>query len=420
MSIIPVTPFAPGIARGKVSRNREAILSDSIVLLRQQNLAAFTSKPAGIIVIEGAPLSHPMIHLLRLGIPVVIIPGEQAGELEEDMEITIDGYRGRIMQSADSTSATACIPEIPPAGRPIILNDGSRVALRASIYGSDDASLALRQGAESIGLVRTEFIVPADGSMPDADFYRHELARLCTAAESLAVTLRLPDIAADKQVPWLEPLAGLTGPLGLQGIRLYHQRRVRAVLDAMIEAVNSLSAEYKLSLLLPYVVRHDEFIHWRTVIQQQLQRPLPIGVMAETPSAVLALANWFDVADFVAIGCNDLMQCLFAADRDIAQLRHYLDPYSPQLYAFLQQAAASAAGNIERVQVCGLLAQFPGVLPVLLGLGFRNFSVAPAVIPHLAATVKDVDLDQARELARQVCAARDSQQVGELLGLRAG
>ena len=114
------------------------------------------------------------------------------------------------------------------------------------------------------------------------------------------------------------------------------------------------------------------------------------------------------------------MQCLFAADRDIEQLRHYLDPYSPQLYAFLQQAAASAAGNIERVQVCGLLAQFPGVLPVLLGLGFRNFSVAPAVIPHLAATVKDVDLDQARELARQVCAARDSQQVGELLGLRAG
>jgi phosphoenolpyruvate-protein kinase (PTS system EI component) len=113
------------------------------------------------------------------------------------------------------------------------------------------------------------------------------------------------------------------------------------------------------------------------------------------------------------------MQCLFAADRDIAELRHYLDPYSPELYRFLQQAAESAAGNIDRVQVCGLLSQFPGVLPVLTGLGFRNFSVAPAVIPHLAATIRQFDPEQANRLARQICAARDSQQVRKLLNLPA-
>jgi phosphoenolpyruvate-protein kinase (PTS system EI component) len=388
-------------------------------MLTQQELTAIDSEPAGILVIDGAPLSHPMIHLLNLGIPAVIISTEQADQLEEGTEIVIDGYNGRLVHAPDSAFDAADVPEPPDAGKSLLLQDGSQMALRASIYGSDGALRAVNQGAESIGLVRTEFIVPDDGSMPDAAFYHSELARLCAAAGSLRITLRLPDIAADKQVPWLDPFTGMTSPLGLQGIRLYDHKTVRMVIDAMLAAVNTLSAEHNLSLLLPYVDRRDEYSHWRNVILQQLQRPLPIGVMAETPAAVLALPDWFEDAEFVAIGCNDLMQCLFAADRDIAALSRYLDPYSPQLLRFLQQAAEAAGGNIGRVQLCGLLPQFPGMLPVLLGMGFRNFSLAPAIIPYLAARIQQFSLQRAQKLAQQVCSAGDSRQVRALLELPA-
>jgi phosphoenolpyruvate-protein kinase (PTS system EI component) len=386
-------------------------------MLTQQTLAALDTKPAGIIVVDGAPLSHAMIHLLSLGIPVVIVSSRDAEKFEAEEEIVIDGTQGRLILSPGTAFEATEVPATPVAGKSVLLQDGSRASVRASIYGSEDAVLAVDRGAESIGLVRTEFIVPADGSLPDATFYQYELHRLCAAAAPLAITLRLPDIAADKQVPWLEPFSGMTGPLGIQGIRLYEHETVRTVIDAMLEAVNSLATQYDLSLLLPYVSRRDEYLHWRHIIQHRLQQSLPVGIMAETPAAVLAISGWLDVADFVAIGCNDLMQCLFAADRDIAGLSRYLDPYSPELMRFLYQAAQSAGNTIDKVQLCGLLSQFPGTLPLLLGMGFRAFSVAPAVIPTLATTIDQLDLKQAQQLVQRVCAASDSQQVRALLGL---
>lgn len=417
MSVIRVTPYAPGTARGRLCRNLERISADCIVMLTQPALAAIDTTPAGIIVVDGAPLSHPMIHLFSLDIPVVIVSASDAESFEDDEDIVIDGSKGRVIRSPGSALVTPAVPVTPVAGKSLLLQDASRVSVRASINGSKDAVRAFNRGAESVGLVRTEFIVPADGSMPDAAFYQYELDRLCAAAGSLAITLRLPDIAADKQVAWLEPFSGMTSPLGIQGIRLYQHETVRTVIDAMLEAVNSLCTQYDLRLLLPYVSTRDEFVHWRHIIQRQLQQPLPVGIMAESPATVLAISSWFDVADFVAIGCNDLMQCLFAADRDIAALSRYLDPYSPELLRFLQQAAQSAGNHIEQVQLCGLLPQFPGVLPVLLGMGFRAFSVAPAVIPYLAATIDQVDLKQAQSLAQRACSASDSQQVRSLLGL---
>ncbi|MGD8934471.1 MAG: PEP-utilizing enzyme [Gammaproteobacteria bacterium] len=417
MTVIRVTPYAPGIVRGRLCRRHEHISPDCIVMLSQQSLTALDTTPSGIIVIDGAPLSHQMIHLLSLDIPVVIVSTRNAERFEEDEEIIIDGWQGRLIQSTGAAFDAAEAPAIPVAGKSLLLQDGSRVAMRASIYGSEDAVRAVNRGAESIGLVRTEFIVPADGSMPDAAFYQYELDRLCVAAGPLAIRLRLPDIAADKQVPWLEPLSGMTGPLGIQGIRLYQHESVRTVVDAMLEAVDSLATHYELSLLLPYVSTHDEYLYWRDIIHHRLQQPLSVGIMAETPATVMALSSWLDAADFVAVGCNDLMQCLFAADRDIAGLSRYLDPYSPELLRFLQQAAQSAGNKIDEVQLCGLLSQFPGILPVLLGMGFRAFSVAPAVIPYLAATIVQLDLKQTQQLVHRVCSASDSQQVRALLGL---
>ena len=413
--MLQVKPFVPGTARGILCRGYRAASFDNILMLTQQELAVLDIRPSGIMVIDAAPLSHPMIRLLSLGIPTVLLTSETASKLEPGEEVVIDGFQGTIITSPDAGLEAMPAPEPPQAGAAIALNDGSHVFLRASIFNSDDAALAVQQGAAAIGLVRTEFLLPEQGEPPDAAFYESTLRELCNRASPLAVTLRLLDIAPDKQVPWLKPLAGISSPLGMQGVRLYDVEPVRGVLSALLHAINRVAEDYELKLLLPYVTRLEEFSYWRSRIEQQLHKDLPIGTMAESPAAILAMPHWFEVADFVSIGCNDLMQCLFAADRDLAEVAHHLEPYSPELFRFLNQAAEAAGDNIDSVQLCGLLPQTPAVFPVLLGMGFRVFSVAPVMIPYLAKIASEASLPQSGKLAQQVCMAKNSAQVRGLL-----
>ncbi|MGB5606873.1 MAG: putative PEP-binding protein, partial [Gammaproteobacteria bacterium] len=265
------------------------------------------------------------------------------------------------------------------------------------------------------GLVRSEFFVPAAGCLPDAAFYEKEFHDLCTAAVPLPVTIRLLDIAADKHPAWLPVDAAAGGVLGLQGVRLYDREPVHSVYRAQLAAIDALAGTFDLRVLLPCVADLDELGHWRADIRRQLTHTLPFGVMAETPAACLQIGAWLEVADFVSIGCNDLMQCLFGADRERPELRRYLDPHAPPLFRFLQQVAAAGQGQLERVQLCGVLPQLPGILPVLLGLGFRVFSVEPALLPYLWQCIANTTIGAARVLADKVCAAPDGGAVRELL-----
>lgn len=414
MSLIQATPYVPGCACGILQRGSKVKPGTRVCMLTQTELTALDFKPAAIIVTGGAPFSHPMIRLLALGVPTVLVSAQTARHLEYGKTVFVDGLNGTIKQPPPSKVNTGPGPAPPPAA-PLILSDGSEVQLRASICGREEASQAVNHGAAAIGLVRTEFLVPDQGGLPDAAFYRSVLNALCDAARPLAVTLRLPDISQDKPVPWLEQTIVAASPLGLLGVRLFDKEPVTSVINAFVDAVNELAKSYSINLLLPYVTQLEEFRYWRSVLERRLHNKVSIGAMLESPAAILALPHWFEIADFVAIGCNDLMQCLFAADRDIAELSPYLDVYSPQLFLFLQQAANAAGDHIHRLQLCGLLSQRPGVLPILLGMGFRAFSVAPVMLPHLAQTVKQIDLADARALAQQVCEAKHHHQVRELL-----
>jgi phosphoenolpyruvate-protein kinase (PTS system EI component) len=140
--------------------------------------------------------------------------------------------------------------------------------------------------------------------------------------------------------------------------------------------------------------------------------------MVETPMETLALDRWLEAADFVALGCNDLLQHLCGADRDDPARRDLLDPYRPELFRFLREGAARAGARLARVQLCGLLPQIDGILPVLIGLGYRNFSCEPALIPLLARCVADRTLAGCAVPAGEVCSAKESGEVRALLGVR--
>lgn len=404
-------PFVPGVAEGPISRDPRA--AGAILVLDAPSLPD-GARPAGIVVAQAAPFSHPMLALLARGIPTVIVDVQHAATLRDGDRVRIDGTRGRVQSAISDVASVGADSPVPEAGQTVRTADGTPVALRASVRDAEGARRALERGAESIGLVRTEFIAPPDGRQPDTAFYGQAFAALFDAASALAITLRLVDIAADKRPAWLPPSVDVGGALGCQGVRLFDEAPVRSVVDAQLAALSGLGARDRIRLLLPYVTHVAEADRWRRHARAALD--VPVGAMVETPAAALDIRALLAAADFAALGTNDLMQCLFAADRDHHALRGYLDPYAPVLYRFLTRVARDAGAHLNRVQVCGLLAQLPGTLPLLIGLGFRAFSVDTAYIPVLAGRAQETIVRDAEVLAEAVCRAANSAAVREMLG----
>jgi phosphoenolpyruvate-protein kinase (PTS system EI component) len=198
-------------------------------------------------------------------------------------------------------------------------------------------------------------------------------------------------------------------------VRLFPYEPVRSVYRAQLAAIDALSDRFDIRVLIPFLGSLRELREWQGRVRQRLHKPLPVGAMAETPASALQVAEWLDQVDFVALGCNDLMQCLFGADRGRADLSPYLDPFSPVLYRFLRQVAESIPQQQDRLQLCGVLPQLPGILPLLLGLGFRVFSVEASSLDYLRRRIACTSLGQARELAYRVCDAHDPDQVQRML-----
>ncbi len=412
-------PYVPGVTQGAIQHGGETNIANRILILQQQDIDTIFEQPIGFVVVEGAPFSHTMIRFMSMGIPTVIISEEQAELLQEGMTILLNGTSGHISTKIPDITQPES-ESLPISDHLVTTTDGVAVSMRASVRNHEAAQRSRLEGAEAIGLVRSEFLNPDDGSVPDSAFYVHAFGQICEAAAPLPVTIRLLDVAADKIPAWMPALDSAGGTLGLQGVRLYGIEPMGSVCQAQLAAINRLSERYAIRVLIPYLVRHEELCYWKGFIRQHLSESIPLGAMVETPASALDLANWFDQVDFIAIGCNDLMQCLFAADRDRGELRDYLDPYAPLLWRFMQQIAISAVAQLERIQLCGVLAQLPGVLPILLGLGYRAFSVEATLLPYLRQTITTTHISEAQRLAQQICAASESREVLALLGLDTG
>lgn len=418
---ITVWPFVPGRVYGVVQHGPVAASSDAILLVTQDQLNDISGSPAAILIIDAAPFSHAVIRALGRGIPVAMLEAEQSTSLAEDMAIILDTEQGVISIASPGTSFTARRPAMSTAcGVPFMSRDGQPVELCASAGNIDSAIRAVQAGATAIGLLRSEYLIPPAGVVPDTAFFQQTLEQIMEAARPLPMTIRLLDFVPDKLHDWIPPTSGANNMLGMRGTRLYETAAVYRVLQAELQAIAALSSRYALQVMLPSGSTLAGFRHWRDKLHAMLPASVPIGVMLETPATALDIERWLQQADFVGIGCNDMMQCLFGAERELPEVRHLLDPYCPSLFRFFRLMADNAGEKLKRIQLCGLLPQVQGVLPVLLGLGYRRFSGEPVLIPPLAVTVNSQTMHDCQTLASQVCTAMDSAQVRRLLGVAQG
>ena len=195
-------PYVPGVAQGAIQHGGETNIANRILILQQQDIDSISEPPLGFVVVEGAPFSHTMIRFMSMGVPTVIISEQQAELLKEGMEVMLDGASGRITAGI-SDSVSPIEASLGTFDKSLVTADGMPVLLRASVRNQEAAKRSRLEGAESIGLVRSEFLTPDGGGVPDSAFYTHAFGQICEAAAPLPVTIRLLDLAADKIPAWM-------------------------------------------------------------------------------------------------------------------------------------------------------------------------------------------------------------------------
>jgi phosphoenolpyruvate-protein kinase (PTS system EI component) len=281
-------------------------------------------------------------------------------------------------------------------------------------------------GADGVGLLRTEFLFLAADHLPTEDEQETAYRAVAEGLGGRPLTLRTLDVGADKQLPYL-PLEREQNPnLGLRGIRL-GLRHPELLMD-QVRAALRVAADHPLRIMFPMVAAVDEIRRAREVLDEARASlalagvPVPervaIGIMVEVPAAALVIEAFVPHVDFFSIGTNDLAQYVLAADRGNAEVAALADALHPAVLRLIDRVARVAAEGGRSLAVCGEVAGDPLAIPLLLGLGIAELSMAAALIPAAKQVVRVTDVAAARKLAAEALAAESAAAVRRLCGRR--
>jgi phosphocarrier protein len=365
---------------------------------------------AGVCMADGGATSHVAILARGKGLPCLVALGEALLAQAPGQSVVLDADGGRLeltptaerltqVQQAQTRRAARRAEQQTLAHTPARTVDGVAVEIAANVASSAEANQAFANGAEGVGLLRTEFLFVDRHTAPDEEEQRLAYQAVLDAMGDRPVIIRTIDVGGDKQLDYL-PLPAEANPvLGLRGIRLAQARP--ELLDQQLRALLQTRPLHRCRILLPMVTEVDELLHIRQrlgTLAAELglsERP-QLGVMIEVPAAALLAEQLAEHADFLSIGTNDLSQYTLAMDRDHASLAARVDALHPALLRLIAQTCAGAAKHGRWVGVCGALASDPLATPVLIGLGVRELSVSPPQIGEIKDRVRHLDAAQCR------------------------
>ena len=272
----------------------------------------------------------------------------------------------------------------------------------ANIGSAADAARAVEQGAEGVGLLRTEFLFLDRAEPPSEDEQVEVLSEIARAMEGRPVVVRTLDAGADKPLPFLRQEPEDNPFLGRRGIRL--SLAEPELLRTQLRAILRVAAEHPLKVMFPMVATLDEVRAARALLADARDglgsgAELEVGVMVEVPALALQAAQFAPEVDFFSIGTNDLAQYTMAAERGNAALAALLDVSRPPVFALIAAVTEAADAHGRWVGVCGELAGEPDAAVVLAGLGVRELSMAPSRIPAVKAALRESDTEGAAAAA---------------------
>ncbi len=420
------------VALGGATSAKPDVPAGGILLAKELAPSQFieldSSRLAGIALAGGGPTSHVAILAAAANVPMLVALGPALLDVPAGTPLIMDAEEATLRIAPDASELAAAQAQLAQrqlrreheraqAARDCHLASGERIEVFANLSGTvADAALAMSQGAEGCGLLRTEFLFLERATAPDeAEQLRcyQEVARLL---EGRPLIIRTMDIGGDKPIPYL-PLPPEENPaLGLRGIRTSLWRP--DLFEVQLRALLRVSPQGQCRILLPMVTEPAEVRAVRALLEQlraALDLPMPqLGAMIETPASAMLADGIAREADFLSIGTNDLTQYTLAMDRGHAELASRLDALHPAILALIERVGAAGAKHGKLVAVCGGLASDPVAAPLLLGLGVRELSVVPTQIPALKSRLASLTLDHCRELATRALALDSAEDVRRL------
>lgn len=396
---------------------RGSLPDNAIIVARSMGPAALLdydrSRLRGLVLEEGGPTSHIAIVARALGIPAVGEVPNATSLTEPGDAIIVDGAAGevQIRPNADVEAAYAEKARLRAKRQeqyqklrnvPSVTKDGVEVILQLNAGLLVDLPHLAETGAAGVGLFRTELQFMIAEKMPSASDQQALYSAVFAEAGDRPVTFRTLDIGGDKILPYMQALEEENPALGWRAIRIGLDRP--GLLRAQVRALLKAAAGRPLKIMFPMVATCDEFERARVIVEREksylsnhghaLPSDLKLGVMLEVPSLLFQLREICERADFISIGSNDLMQFLFAIDRENRRVADRFDPLSTPMLRALRLVAEQARIAGCQATLCGEIGGRPLEAMALLGLGFRSLSMSPASIGPVKAMLLALDVGE--------------------------
>jgi phosphotransferase system enzyme I (PtsP) len=377
----------------------------------------------GLVLEEGGPTSHVAIVARALGIPAISEVENITALVEQGEAIIVDAVAGEVqirppvdVQNVYKEKARLRARRQEQYRKlrdtPAVTRDGVAIDLKLNAGLLVDLAHVEETAANGIGLFRTELQFMVASRMPSTAEQQNLYAQVFDAMGERPVTFRTLDIGGDKILPYMSRVEEENPALGWRAIRIGLDRP--GLLRAQVRALLRAAAGRSLRIMLPMVATVDEFIRARALVQRELSqldrhnrgRPtaLALGVMVEVPSLLFEIDEIAREADFLSVGTNDLMQFLFAADRENRFVADRFDPLSAGALRALKRIADAANAADCPVTVCGEMGGKPIEAMALMALGFRSFSMTASSIGPVKAMALKLDVAKASRHLRRLLA----------------
>jgi len=387
-------------AAARASGVKPGVVSGILIAgsLGPADVAEIATNAKGVALAGGGVTAHAAIVARSLGLPMVVGIGVGVLDVEEGEEVVLDGDDGVLFRGPEPSRVAAARAEaerrrvarqdaVASKLEPAQTKDGHRLRVLANAASVAEVVEALDQGAEGIGLLRTELLFLDSQAWPAQAQQATFLGLILAPLTGRVATVRLLDFGGDKTPPFLRGAAG-------RGIELLLE--APDALKAQLAAVLEAGADVKLRILIPMVTSPQQVTAVRQVLSSVLAgRPSPeLGAMIETPEAAEGASGIAKVSDFLSIGTNDLTQLVLGLDREHSKTAPVTDVRVMRLIDATVRAA-HAAGIV--VDVCGESASDPVAMPILVGLGVDELSVAAARVGEVRRWIRGLDFSVSRD-----------------------
>jgi phosphotransferase system enzyme I (PtsI) len=302
---------------------------------------------------------------------------------------------------------------------PAVTLDGHRVMLNANIEQAADSEQVKANGADGVGLFRTEYLFLNREHLPGEEQQYQDYRAAAAALKPLPVVIRTLDLGGDKFLAHMQLPTELNPFLGWRAIRISLQER--DIFRAQLRAILRASAEGNIRMMYPMISGLDELKQANALLEEYktelrnenipFDEHMEVGAMIETPSAAMVADALAKRVKFFSIGTNDLIQYSLAVDRMNEKIAHLYEPTHPAIVRLIKTTVDAAHRQKVRVTVCGEMAGDPVLAPLLLGLDVDELSAAPSLVPSLKFLIRRLKLSEARELATFALACESASEI---------